>query len=352
MRENLMFNKNIVIGDRLLNESSETFIIAEAGVNHNGNTDIALELVDAACMAGVDAIKFQMFNTDDLALRGVEKAPYQKLTTCDSKSQYEMLKSLELGYDSFKKVKDYCKMKGLLFLCTPFEQKSLEQLDSLGVNAFKVSATDITNIQFLKQIALKGKPMIISCGMCYLSEIKKALEVIHDINQDVVLLQCTSNYPVEEDEVNLRVIDTFKEEFSILIGYSDHSKGIGAAPYAVAKGAKVIEKHFTLDREMLGPDHKASLTPVELKNLVREVRKVERFLGTPIKSPTISECCTRKSLQKCFVAKTSIKAGDLFNPDNIVAKRTNGEGISAVYYEEIVGRVSERDYAENEIIVL
>ncbi len=344
------FNRRIIIDGQEISNDNATYIIGEAGVNHNGDPDLAMELVDIAYGAGVNAVKFQRFKTEELILRCVEKAPYQKRTTDASQCQYDMLKQLELRDDVYGALVTYCKKRGVTFLCTPFDEDSLCQLDSLGVPAFKIAATDLTNIQFIRRVAEKGKPIILSAGMCYLEEIRKALEAIYPINKDVVLLQCTANYPLEDDEVNLNVIDTLREEFDIVVGYSDHSKGVGAAPYAVAKGAKVIEKHFTIDRNMEGPDHKASVTSTELCDLVKEIRRVETYMGDGIKTPTYSEQLTRKSLQKCFVAKKKIKKGERFTEDNIIAKRTNGMGISALYYDSLLNRYAEVDYNEDDII--
>ena len=242
--------------------------------------------------------------------------------------------------------------KKIIFLSTPFEQASLDELDQLGVPAFKVAATDITNIQFLRQVAEKKKPIILSAGMCYLEEVEKALKAIYPINRDVILLQCTANYPIQDTEANIKVIQTFKDAFDILVGYSDHSQGIGASPYAVAIGAKVIEKHFTLDKSMEGPDHKASVTPEELRQLVSDIRRVDKYLGSGIKMPSCSEQLTRRSLQKCIVASKKIKRGMKFEAENIVAKRTNGEGISALYYDNIVGETAKRDFDIDDIISL
>lgn len=348
--DKLSFCKNIQIGEKEVSEASGTFIIAEAGVNHNGNMDVARELIDAAYEAGADAIKFQNFHTDKLILSDVDKAPYQKERLGNTGSQYDMLKTLELQDGQTQMLKEYCTKKGIIFLSTPFEKDSLDFLCDLNVAAIKVAATDATNIHFLRQVASKGKPIILSAGMCYLEEIKKALQAIHSINKQVILLQCTANYPIEDGEVNLNVINTFREEFDVLIGYSDHSKGIGAAPYAVAMGAKLIEKHFTLDKNMAGPDQQASVTPKELCELVKQVRKVEEYLGSSLKYPTFSEQNTRRSLQKCLVASSPIKAGERFTENNIVAKRTNGVGISALYFDNVIGMVSRREYSENDII--
>ncbi len=351
MSERMKFEKNIQVYDKTISSQSKTFVIAEAGVNHNGDIEVAKKLIDAAGEAGADAIKFQMFKTENLILHNVEKAPYQKKTTEKNENQYEMLKGLELTKRQNQLLIDYCKEKKIIFLSTPFEKNSLDELEELDVPAFKVSATDLTNIQFLKQVAQKGKPIFLSAGMCYLEEVELALRAISAINPKVVLLQCTSNYPIQNSEANIRVINTFQKKFDMLIGYSDHSQGIGAAPYAVALGAKVIEKHLTLDKNMHGPDHKASITPDELRQLICDIRRVEQYLGDGRKMPSQSEQMTRKSLQKCFVAAKKIKRGDFFTDDNIVAKRTNGEGISALYFDSIVGKRAEKDYEENEIIL-
>ncbi len=348
----MIFQKKISIENRIISEDSLAFIIAEAGVNHNGDIHLAKQMIDVAASAGADAVKFQAFKTERLILENIEKAPYQKITTDSVESQYDMLKRLEMPISWMQELMDYCKGKNIIFLCTPFEKDSLDELDAMGIGAFKIAATDLTNIQFLQQIAQKGKPMILSAGMCYLEEVRKALEAIGGINDQVILLQCTANYPIHDEEANLKVIRTFQEQFDILVGYSDHSKGVGASPYAAALGAKVIEKHFTLDKALSGPDQKASVTPDELKRLVDEIRKVEKYLGDGEKIPTCSEQMTRKSLQKCLVASQPIRAGERFTEGNIVAKRTNGEGVSALYYECILDKVAFRDYQTDDILTI
>lgn len=344
------FNRQFQIENRTISEQERVFIIAEAGVNHNGNMEIAREMIDVASEAGADAVKFQTFKAEHLILQNIEKAPYQKVTTNSGESQYDMLKRLEVTKEQTKELMDYCRRKNIIFLSTPFEKVSLDELDALGVSAFKVAATDLTNIQFLRQVAEKGKPIILSAGMCYLEEVQRAIEAIYPLNKDVVLLQCTANYPIQDVEANINVIRTFKETFDILVGYSDHSQGVGASPYAVAVGAKVIEKHFTLDKNMEGPDHKASVTPEELKQLVSDIRRVERYLGDGVKMPSYSEQMTRKSLQKCLVASKQIRRGERFDTENIVAKRTNGVGISALYFDRVIGQTAEKDYKVNDII--
>lgn len=348
--EKLVFNDQISVGNKIISSSSSVFIIAEAGVNHNGNIDLAKKLVDEAYKAGVDAVKFQSFKTEHLILKNIEKAPYQKKTTSNNETQYEMLKKLEMPAESMKLIKRYCDERGIIFLSTPFEEASLAELIDMDIPAIKIAATDLTNIKFLRQVAKNGMPIILSAGMCYMEEVRIALEAICPLNKNVILLQCTANYPIQDREANIKVIRTFQDEFNVLVGYSDHSTGIGASPFAVAAGAKVIEKHFTLNKTMEGPDHKASVTPEELKELVREVRKVEQYLGTGKKIPSISEQQTRKALQKSLVAKKEIVQGEVFTEDNIEAKRTNGEGISALYYDELIGKTACREYRKNELI--
>ena len=208
----------------------------------------------------------------------------------------------------------------------------------------------MTNIQFLRYVAKKQKPIIISAGMWYMEEVERALNAIEPINQKVILLQCTSNYPILNNEANIGIVEVFKNKFDMLVGYSDHSEGVGASPYAVALGAKIIEKHFTIDKNMSGPDQKASITPEELKKLVEQIRIVEEYIGNNIKMPTQSEQFTRKALQKCFVASKKIKKGEIFTDENIIAKRTNGEGISAIYFDEIIGKISKYDFNKDEVI--
>lgn len=348
----LTFNRQLKIENRTISEQEKTFIIAEAGVNHNGNMRLAKEMIDVASESGADAVKFQTFKADKLILKNIEKAPYQKVTTNRCESQYDMLKRLEVTKEQTKDLIDYCQKKNIIFLSTPFEKTSLDELDELGVPAFKIAATDLTNIQFLRQVAEKRKPIILSAGMCYLEEVERALQTIYLINKDLVVLQCTANYPIQDTEANINVIKTFQNLFDVLIGYSDHSQGVGASPYAVAVGAKVIEKHFTLDKNMAGPDHNASVTPDELRQLVLDIRRVERYLGSGIKMPSFSEQMTRKSLQKCLVASRPIKAGQAFDNDNITAKRTNGIGISALYFDDVVGKIAVKAYKVDDIIRL
>lgn len=346
------FDKEINIQDKLISNDSRTFVIAEAGVNHGGDMKIAKQLIDIASDAGADAVKFQAFKTENLILEDIKKATYQKKTTGSNETQYEMLKKLEVTMDQNKELKNYCIKKNIIFLTTPFDEQSLDDLDDIDLPAYKIASTDTTNIPFLRRVAKKNKPIILSTGMSYLSEVKLALKTINEFNNEVILLQCTANYPIKDNEANLAVINTYKEHFNILVGYSDHSVGVGAAPYAVSMGAKVVEKHFTISKANAGPDHAASLSPEELKEFIGIIRKVDSFMGTSIKEPSNSELETRQSLQKCLVASCHIKKGDIFSNKNIIAKRTGGQGISPIEFDNIVGQVANRNFAANEVIAI
>lgn len=346
------FDKEINIQDKLISNDSRTFVIAEAGVNHGGDMKIAKQLIDIASDAGADAVKFQAFKTENLILEDIKKATYQKKTTGSNETQYEMLKKLEVTMDQNKELKNYCIKKNIIFLTTPFDEQSLDDLDDIDLPAYKIASTDTTNIPFLRRIAKKNKPIILSTGMSYLSEVKLALKTINEFNNEVILLQCTANYPIKDNEANLAVINTYKEHFNILVGYSDHSVGIGAAPYAVSMGAKVVEKHFTISKDNAGPDHAASLSPEELKEFIGIIRKVDSFMGTSLKEPSDSELETRQSLQKCLVASCFIRKGDIFSNKNIIAKRTGGQGISPIEFDNIVGQAAYRNFAANEVIAI
>lgn len=346
----MKFNPEITIGNKRIADDSSAFIIAEAGVNHGGNMDLAKKLIDIACESGADAVKFQAFRTEHLILTDVDKAPYQKQTTEANEGQYEMLKKLELQQEHYQDLMEYCAEKNIIFLITPFDETSLKELETIGVAAYKIASTDTTNLPFLKKVAQTGKPIILSTGMCYLDEVRLALEEIHAHNKDVILLQCTANYPIADEEANLNVIRTFQQEFDVIVGYSDHSVGIGAAPYAVPMGARVVEKHFTINKEDDGPDHLASLNPDELKAFVKTVRQIETYMGTDEKKPTDSEAQTRKSLQKCLVATRDIAKGQTLTEDDMVGKRTGGKGISPIHYKSLIGKAASRDYKPNDII--
>ena len=346
------FNKTISIGNKTISANNRVFIIGEAGVNHGGDINVAKQLVDIAVEAGVDAVKFQAFRTSDLIIENVQKAPYQSKTTEQEESQTDMLRRLELKQEQYIELKGYCESKNIIFLITPFDEGSLIELEEVGVVAYKVASTDTTNLPFLRKIAATGKPIFLSTGMTYLEEIRTALEEIQSFNKDVILMQCTANYPIEDTEANLNVIRTFQNEFNVLTGYSDHSMGIGAAPYALPMGVCMIEKHFTLNKDERGPDHRASLDPEELKSLVQEVRRIEKFLGSSTKEPTESELKTRISLQKNLVAKVEIRMGDILSDENVVAKRTGGKGISPIKYKEVFGSKAPKAFSRNEVITI
>ena len=346
----MKFNKHFKVATKIISEKTPVFIIAEAGVNHNGDINKAKELIDVAASAGVDAVKFQAFKTENLILKDVEKAPYQQKTTDSKESQFDMLKSLEITQSQNRELIEYCNNKKIIFLSTPFDEDSIDELVELDLPAFKVASTDTTNLPFLKKLALTGKPLFLSTGMSYLAEIEMALEEIYPYNKNVVLLQCTANYPIADEEANLNVINEYQSRFDIIVGYSDHSVGLGAALYSIPMGVRVVEKHFTMNTGEKGPDHKASLTPKELAEFVKEVRKVEKYMGKSVKKPSFAETKTRKSLQKCLVAKKEILKGELITLDNIIAKRTGGIGISPIYYKDLLNKASSNNYKINDII--
>jgi len=332
------------------NMDKKVFIIAEAGVNHNGDKKLAYKLIDAAKEAGVDAIKFQTFKTEKILTKNVDMANYQKNNTGKFESQFEMIKKLELSYKDFKDLKAYCDEIGILFLSTPDEEESLNFLcDELNISYIKVGSGEINNFPFLKMIAKKNKPIIMSTGMATLSEVEKALNVIYEVNKnaEIYLLHCTTNYPTPFEEVNLRAMLTLKEAFKLPVGYSDHTLGIEIPIAAVAMGAQIIEKHFTLDKNLPGPDHKASLEPNELKEMVRAIRNVEKALGDGIKKPNKSEMEIMKVVRKKLVAARDIEKGEIITENDIMVKRAN-EGLSPEYYEIIIGKRLLKSIKEDE----
>lgn len=326
------------------------YIIAEAGVNHNGDIGIAKKMVDAALKCGVDAIKFQTFKSESIVTKYADRARYQKLNTKNNDSQYEMLKKLELSFDNFIELSDYCKGKKLEFLSTPFDFESADFLNDIGVKAFKISSGDITNIPFLQHIAKKNKPMIISTGMSNLGEIEEAIRAIKDMgNNSIYILHCTSNYPAKLETVNLNAIDTLKAAFKLPVGYSDHTEGIEIPIAAAAKGACIIEKHFTLNKNFEGPDHKASLDVEELNAMVRAIRNVEKAMGDGIKKCTADEMDVKTAARKSIVASRFIKKGEIIRREDISFKRS-GSGISPKDYNYIINKRAKRDIEEDEQI--
>jgi len=331
---------------------SDIFIIAEAGVNHNGDVKIAKKLVDAAKSAGADAVKFQTFKAEHLVSKVAQKADYQKHTTKSDESQLEMLKKLELSYDDFKDLKKYCEEKGILFLSTAFDFDSIDFLESLEMPIYKVPSGEITNLPYLMKIASTGKPVIMSTGMSDLDEVGLALEVLRDNGVGTMtLLHCNTQYPTPFEDANLKAMLTLKKRFGLAVGYSDHTLGIEAPIAAIALGATVIEKHFTLDKSLVGPDHKASLDPQELKAMVTSIRNIEVALGNGIKQPSVSESMNKEVARKSIVARRNIVKGEIFTQDNLTVKRP-GNGISPIKWFEVLGMSAERDFYEDELIDL
>jgi N-acetylneuraminate synthase/N,N'-diacetyllegionaminate synthase len=329
---------------------NRTFIIAEAGVNHNGDIKLAKKLINVAKDAGADAVKFQTFKAKDVVTQNAEKAEYQKETIGEG-SQYDMIKKLELTEEDFRELADYAKEKDILFLSSPFDTESVDLLDEMNVPAFKVASGEITNFPLLKHIAKKEKPIILSTGMATLGEVEEALNVIRNEGvKDVILLHCVSNYPAKIEDVNLRAMETLKQAFKIPVGFSDHTLGITVPIAAVASGACVIEKHFTLDRNLPGPDHKASLEPNELKELVKAIRDVERSLGDGLKRPTKTEEEIKKVARRSIVAKVDILKGTIIAEDMLDVKRP-GTGIEPKHLNFVIGRRAKEDIRKDEFVI-
>jgi N,N'-diacetyllegionaminate synthase len=324
-----------------------TLIIAEAGVNHNGSIDLAKKLVDKAVGAGCDAVKFQTFKAENIVSKIAEKAEYQKRRTDEKENQLRMLKKLELSFDNFIELKNYCDNCGIIFLSSPFDIESADFLANLGVEYFKIPSGEITNLPYLREIASYGKKIILSTGMATLEEVKVAVKILHLCQ--VSLLHCTTEYPCPYDEVNLGVIQTLKDEFYLEVGYSDHTEGMEISIAAVAMGASIIEKHFTLYKNMEGPDHKASLEPHELKQMVSAIRNVEKAFGDGQKIPSPSELKNINIVRKSIIAKRDIKKGEVFSEENLTTKRP-GTGISPMEWDKFIGTVAKRNYSEDELI--
>lgn len=348
----MYFNRSVQIGGVNISDESPVFIIAEIGVNHNGDILLAKKMIDIASEAGVNAVKFQSFHPEELVDKDAPKANYQLETTDKKESQFEMLKKLMLSIDKMEQLKIYAEQKGLIFLSTPFDEKSLEELESIQVDGYKISSTDTTNLLFLKKVARSQRPIILSTGMTTLEEIEKAVRIIYEHgNKDLILLHCTANYPTAVEEVNMMAIKTIAEKFGTLVGYSDHTEGVGVAPYTIPLGVKIVEKHFTLDKTLEGPDHRASLNPEELAELVKKIRYVESALGNGIKKPTPSEKITKPRMQKNITVKQDIIKGTVLQEDMLTAKRSS-KGISAIHVLEIVGKKFNRDIKKDEFIEL
>ena len=332
----------VEIAGRKIGREYAPFLIAEAGVNHNGDIDMALALVDAAALAGADAVKFQTFSADRLVTKQAPKAKYQLETTNEHESQYQMLKDLELSEEDHRLLLARCQQKGVLFLSSPFDETSADLLESLNVPAYKIPSGEITNHPYLAHIARKGKPIILSTGMSGLGEVEAAVETIAGAGSPpLVLLHCVSQYPAPPEELNLRAMHTLEAAFDVPVGFSDHTEGIEMALVAVALGAAVIEKHFTLDRSLPGPDHRASLEPDALKRLADGMKRVQIALGDGRKLPTASERNTAEVARKSLVAACDIPAGTVLK-DELVAVRRPGTGLPPALREQLIGRITTK----------
>lgn len=331
---------------------NKVYIIAEAGVNHNGSLDMAKKLVDAAVEAGADAVKFQCFKAEKLVSKYASKAEYQKETTGEQESQLQMIKKLELGYEEHRELKDYCIRKNIDFLSSPFDLESIGLLDSLGMEVFKIPSGEIENLPYLRKIGSLKKKVILSSGMSTLSDIEYALGILRESGaEDITVLHCNTEYPTPMEDVNLRAMITIREAFKVRVGYSDHTLGMEIPIAAVALGAEVIEKHFTLDKTLEGPDHRCSLEPWELKEMVRAIRNVEKALGSGIKSPSKSERKNMSVARKSLVAGRAILKGEVLGEANLAIKRP-GTGISPKYWSLVAGRRADKNYEEDELIEL
>ncbi len=324
------------IGERIIGKGQPCYIIAEAGVNHNGDADTAYALIDIAAAAGADAVKFQTFNPEKLVSASARKAAYQRENTGSDEPQLAMLQKLALSPDLQKSLQAYAKQQGILFLSSPFDEDSANFLDELQVPAFKVPSGEITNTPLLRHLARKNKPLLVSTGMCDLAEVAVAVETLNSLNANFGLFHCVSNYPAAPDECNLNAITTLAEEFKVPVGWSDHTLGTHIAVAAVALGATMLEKHFTLDKTLPGPDHKASLDPAELSQLVTQAREVERSLGDGIKKPQPSEADVTQVARKSLFVNKAMRAGDLLTADDIICLRP-GDGISPTEIDTITG---------------
>lgn len=327
-------------------KENKVFIIAEAGVNHNGSVDLAKKLIDVASISGADAVKFQTFKAENLVVKNTQKADYQKQTTDASESQFDMIKNLELDVDTHKELIAHCQKKDIMFLSTPFDHESIDLLSYLGLQIFKIPSGEITNLPYLRHIGSLGKRVILSTGMSNLGEVGDALNVLINAGtskDNITVLHANTMYPTPMEDVNLNAMLTIQKEFGVSVGYSDHTLGIEVDIAAVAMGASVIEKHFTLDKTMDGPDHKASLEPEELKSMVSAIRNIEKALGGSEKKPSPSETVNIDVARKSIVASQSIKKGDKLSSESITTKRP-GSGINPMKWDEIIGTPAKKDY--------
>lgn len=345
-----MLSTPLEIDGRRIGAGTSCFVIAEAGVNHNGNLDMAREMVRVAAHAGADAVKFQTFRAEKLATAQAPKAEYQKATTGEDESQFEMLRKLELSADDFKILQQECHTYNILFMSTPFDEESVDLLDLLGMGAFKIASGEITNLPFLEHVARKRKPMILSTGMSYLDEVDVAVRRIRAAGNDqLALLHCTSRYPAQPEDANLRAMHTLAQAFQVPVGFSDHTIGVDITFAAVAMGACIVEKHFTLDKMLPGPDHQASLEPRELQEMVRGIRRVEFAMGSGRKEPVEGEAEIAAVARKSIVARRNIPAGVIVTHDEVVMMRP-GTGLSSAMLDHVIGRVARSDIPAGTLI--
>ena len=333
----------------------KTIIIAEAGVNHNGSIDLAKRLIEAASFAGADYVKFQTFKTEYLVTKTAKKAEYQKKDIANyNNTQYQMLKKLEIDEEQHYELINYCKQYNIQFLSTAFDLESVKFLSSLHLGVWKIPSGEITNYPYLKRIAIESQPVILSTGMSTIEDIKEAVDVLvkYGMNkQNITVLHCNTQYPTPMHDVNLLAMQTIANEIGVKIGYSDHTLGIEVPIAAVALGAGVIEKHFTLNRNMEGPDHKASLEPDELKSMIEAIRNIEKALGSSEKYVSVSESDNRNVARKSIVAANFIKKGNVFTDENLTVKRP-GDGISPMKWDDVIGKIAKKDFYEDELIEL
>lgn len=329
---------------------SRVFVIAEAGVNHNGDIKIAKQLIDTASEAGADAVKFQTFQADSLVCRTAKKANYQLEMTDKAETQYDMLKKLELTQQMHKELIEHCAKKNIMFLSTPFDLASIALLSELGMQLYKIPSGEITNLPYLREIARQHKKIILSTGMSSMDEVKAAVKILKDNGAEgITLLHCNTQYPTPITDVNLLAMVKMQEETGLPVGYSDHTQGIEIPIAATALGAVVIEKHFTLDKGMEGPDHKASLEPQELVRMVEAIRKTELALGNKIKQVSGSEKLNVEIVRKSIVAATNIKRGEKYTEKNLTTKRP-GTGINPMLWDEVIGKLANKDYKADALI--
>lgn len=330
------------IAEHSIGTGHPCFVIAEAGVNHNGDMSLAHRLIDEAGKAGANAVKFQAFVTEEVMTPHAPKANYQLQTTTGPQSQYSMVKPLELSPNQIAGLHRHCLDRGIIFICTPYDFPSADMLEALNVAAFKIASTDTTNTPFLRHIAKKNRPVLLSTGMSSMTDVELAMTALAPVRDQTAILHCTSEYPMPPEEANLRAMDTLTRAFGVPVGYSDHSPGIGVTPWAVAVGAILIEKHFTLDRAMAGPDHRASIEPTELAELVVTVRMVERALGDGIKRIMPSEAANRQKMQKSLVLRHPVAKGQIIASENLTCKRP-ATGLAPNELETVSGRRAARD---------